>query len=134
MIGFPREGDTVLVHSMGRLTRNLEDLRSIVRRLTAKSVRVKFVKEPLSFTGDDTALATLLLNVMRAFAEFERSLIRERRRLGITLAKQRGAHRGRARSLNAEDAAAPREKASPGVLQAALARQCGISRETGYAY
>lgn len=134
MIGFARDGDTVLVHSMDRLARNLEDLRAIVRRLTAKKVRVEFVKEQLTFTGDDNAMATLLLNVMGAFAEFERSLIRERQREGITLAKQRGAYRGRTRSLDAEKAAELREKAAAGVPKAALARQYGISRETVYAY
>jgi DNA invertase Pin-like site-specific DNA recombinase len=42
-------------------------------------VRVQFAKEQLTFTGDDTEMATLLLSAMGAFAEFERSLIRERR-------------------------------------------------------
>lgn len=134
MIDFARDGDTVLVHSMDRLARNLEDLRAIVRRLTAKKVRVEFVKEQLTFTGDDNAMATLLLNVMGAFAEFERSLIRERQREGITLAKQRGAYRGRAPSLDANKAAELREKAAAGVPKAALARQYGVSRETVYAY
>lgn len=134
LIDFAREGDTVVVHSMDRLARNLDDLRSVVRRLTAKNVRVEFVKEQLSFTGDDTALATLLLNVMGAFAEFERSLIRERQREGITLAKQRGVYRGRARALNTADAEALREKATAGVPKATLAREYGISRETVYAY
>ena len=63
MIKFAREGDTVVVHSMDRLARNLEDLRSIVRQLTAKQVRVEFVKEQLAFTGEDNAMANLLLNV-----------------------------------------------------------------------
>ena len=87
MINFAREGDSVIVHSMDRLARNLEDLRGIVRRLTAKGVKVEFVKEQLAFTGDDTAMSTLRLNAMGAFAEFERSLIRKRQREGITLAK-----------------------------------------------
>lgn len=134
LIDFAREGDTVLVHSMDRLARNLEDLRAIVRRLTAKGVRVEFVKEQLAFTGDDTAMATLLLNVMGAFAEFERSLIRERQREGITLAKERGAYRGRSPSLTADKAAELRGRAAAGVPKAALARQYGISRETVYAY
>lgn len=134
MIGFVRDGDTVLVHSMDRLARNLEDLRHIVRRLTDKKVRVEFVKEQLSFTGDDNAMATLLLNVMGAFAEFERSLIRERQREGIALAKKRGAYRGRTPSLDAARTVELREKAAAGVPKAALARQFGISRETVYAY
>ena len=134
MIKFVRDGDTVLVHSMDRLARNLDDLRSIVRRLTAKKVRVKFVKEQLSFTGDDNAMANLLLNVMGAFAEFERSLIRERQREGIALAKKRGAYRGRTPALDTARAAELREKADAGVPKAALARDFGISRETVYAY
>ncbi|MBG6215131.1 hypothetical protein RCH23_003026 [Cryobacterium sp. CAN_C3] len=48
------------------------------------------MKEQPSFTGDDNPMATLLLNVMGACAEFERSLIRERQRGGIALAKRRG--------------------------------------------
>ena len=42
---------------MDRLARNLDDLRAIVRRLTDKGVRVQFLKEHLTFTGDDTAMA-----------------------------------------------------------------------------
>ena len=45
MLGFVRDGDTVIVHSMDRLARNLEDLRRIVRELTAKGVRVQFRTE-----------------------------------------------------------------------------------------
>ncbi|TFD70633.1 recombinase family protein [Cryobacterium gelidum] len=134
MIKFVRDGDTVLVHSMDRLARNLDDLRSIVRRLTAKKVRVEFVKEQLTFTGDDNAMANLLLSVMGAFAEFERSLIRERQREGIALAKTRGVYRGRTQSLDEARAAELCDKAAAGVPKAALAREFGISRETVYAY
>ncbi len=72
MLAFVRDGDTVIVHSMDRLARNLDDLRRIVRMLTGKGVRVEFVKENLTFTGEDSPMATLLLSVMGAFAEFER--------------------------------------------------------------
>ena len=132
MIKFVRDGDTVLVHSMDRLARNLDDLRSIVRRLTAKNVRVEFVKEQLCFTGDDNAMANLLLNVMGAFAEFERSLNRERQREGIALAKKCGVYRGRIPALDTVRAAELREKAAAGVPKAVLARNFGISRETVY--
>ena len=91
---FVREGDTLIVHSMDQLARNLEDLRQLVRQLTARGVTVEFLKERLTFTGDDTPMATLLLSVMGAFAEFERALIRERQEEGIALAKQRGVYQG----------------------------------------
>ncbi len=69
MAGFVRDGDTVVVHSMDRLARNLDDLRRIVRKLTAKGVEVHFVKEQLTFTGEDTAIANLMLSVIDAFVD-----------------------------------------------------------------
>lgn len=129
-----RDGDTVIVHSMDRLARNLDDLRAVVRVLTARGVQVKFVKEQLTFTGDDSPMATLLLSVMGAFAEFDRALIRERRREGIVLAKQRGAYRGRRRSLTSEQAALLTARAAAGVAKAELAREFGVSCETVYQY
>ena len=134
MIDFVRDGDTVLVHSMDRLARNLDDLRSTVRTLTGKGVRVEFVKEQLTFTGEDTAMATLLLSVMGAFAEFERALLLDRQREGIALAKQRGAYRGRKPSLSSEQVARLTERAAAGDAKTALAREFGISRETVYQY
>ena len=79
-------------------------------------------------------MANLLLSVMGAFAEFERSLIRERQREGIALARQRGAYRGRARALNTEQIAQLRQRAAEGAAKASLAREFGISRETLYQY
>ncbi len=135
MLAFVRDGDTVLVHSMDRLARNLDDLRALVRTLTVRGVRVQFLKEQLTFTGDDTAMAaTLLLSVMGGFAEFERSLIRERQREGIALARKRGAYRGRARALNAEQIAQLRARVADGAPKASLALEFGISRETVYQY
>lgn len=119
---------------MDRLARNLDDLRRLVRRLTDKKVRVEFVKEQLSFTGEDSAMANLLLNLMGAFAEFERELIRERQRERFALAKQRGVYRGRARSLGAVQIAELIDRAGAGVPKTVLAKEYGVSRETVYAY
>ncbi len=73
LISFARTGDTVVVHSMDRLARNLDDLRRIVQTLTQRGVHIEFVKEHLSFTGEDSPMANLMLSVMGAFAEFERA-------------------------------------------------------------
>ncbi|MGF0316753.1 recombinase family protein [Nocardia fluminea] len=134
MLGFVRVGDTVVVHSMDRLARNLDDLRGLVRTLTAKGVRVEFVKESLTFTGEDTPMATLLLSMMGAFAEFERSLILERQREGIAAAKARGAYKGRKPALAAEQITQLRARAAAGEAKSKLANDFGISRETVYAY
>jgi len=129
-----REGDTVVVHSMDRLARNLDDLRRLVQKLTQREVRIEFVKENLTFTGEDSPMATLMLSVMGAFAEFERALIRERQREGIALARQRGAYRGRKKALSPAGVAELRRRIEAGEPKAALARAFGISRETVYHY
>ncbi len=134
LLAFVREGDTVVVHSMDRLARNLDDLRRVVQGLTKRGVRIEFVKERLTFTGEDSPMANLMLSVMGAFAEFERALLKERQREGISLAKQRGAYRGRKRSLNAEQIANMKQRVAAGEQKAQVARDMGISRETLYQY
>lgn len=134
LLGFVREGDTVVVHSMDRLARNLDDLRRVVQKLTQRGVRIEFVKENLTFTGEDSPMANLMLSVMGAFAEFERALIRERQREGIALAKQRGAYRGRKKALSPEQVTDLQQRAAAGEQKASLAREFGISRETLYQY
>jgi len=134
LLRFARDGDTVVVHSMDRLARNLDDLRRLVQLLTGRGIRVEFVKEHLTFTGEDSPMATLLLSVMGAFAEFERALIRERQREGIALAKQRGVYRGRKKALSAEAVAELHRRVAAGEKKAHLAREFGISRETLYQY
>jgi len=134
LMGFVRDGDTVVVHSMDRLARNLDDLRRIVQTLTGRGVRIEFVKEHLCFTGEDSPLASLMLSVMGAFAEFERALIHERQREGIALAKQRGAYRGRKKSLSEAAIHELQQRLAAGVSKAQVAREFGISRETLYQY
>jgi DNA invertase Pin-like site-specific DNA recombinase len=134
LMSFVRTGDTVIVHSMDRLARNLDDLRRIVHTLTGRGVRIEFVKEHLSFTGDDSPMASLMLSVMGAFAEFERALINERQREGIALAKQRGAYKGRKKSLSLAAVAQLRQRLTTGMSKAQIAREFGISRQTLYQY
>lgn len=71
-----------------------------------------------------------MLSVMGAFAEFERLLMRERQREGIAVAKQRGAYRGRKKTLTPKRAGELVQRAGSGLPKVALARDYGISRET----
>jgi len=134
MLKFARSGDTVVVHSMDRLARNLDDLRRIVSDLTRRGVKIQFIKESLAFTGEDSPMANLMLSVMGAFAEFERALIRERQREGVTLAKQRGAYKGRKKALSPQEVIALKERIAAGETKTNVARDVGVSRETLYQY
>ena len=134
LLAFVRDGDTVVVHSMDRLARNLDDLRKLVQQLTQRGVCVEFVKESLTFTGEDSPMSQLLLSVMGAFAEFERALIRERQREGIALAKKRGAYNGRKKTLTREQVAELQKRAGSGESKTTLARDFAINRDTVYRY
>ena len=134
LMRFVRSGDTVIVHSLDRLARNLDDLRQIVHALTQRGVKIQFIKENLTFTGDDSPMANLMLSVMGAFAEFERALIRERQREGIALAKRRGVYKGRKKALSAAQVFELKEAIEAGKKKAQVARAFGISRETLYQY
>ena len=132
-IRYLRQGDTLLVHSIDRLARNLEDLQKIVRDLTGKGVSIHFMKENLIFqAGKDNPMQTLMFQMLGAFAQFERALIRERQREGIALAKQEGRPLGRAKALNEAQEQEVRAKAQAGANKQALAREYGISRQTLY--
>ncbi len=133
-LDYLRDGDVLVVHSMDRLARNLDDLRRIVTDLTDRGVQVQFMKEGLLFTGEDSAMSKLLLSVMGAFAEFERALLKERQREGIAIAKKAGVYKGRKPSLTPDRVADLRARIASGEKKAALAREFGISRETLYQY
>ncbi len=134
LLSYAREGDTVVVHSMDRLARNVDDLRRIVTQQNKRGIRIEFVKESLAFTGDDAPMSNLMLSVLGAVAQFERDLIRERQREGIAIAKQRGVYLGRKRALVPERVAELRQRAAGREKKAHLAREFGISRETLYQY
>jgi DNA invertase Pin-like site-specific DNA recombinase len=131
---FCREGDTLVVHSMDRLARNLTALRLLVKGLTARGVAVQFINESLTFTGEDSPMANLLLSMLGAVAEFERALILERQREGIALAKGAGKYKGRKPTLSADSIMEICQRSAAGEKKTALAREFGVSRETIYAY
>lgn len=134
LLAYVREGDTVVVHSLDRLARNLDDLRQLVRQLTQRGVCVEFIKEKLFFTGEDSPLSQLMFSILGAFAEFERALARERQKEGIALAKKRGAYRGRKKSLSPEKVLELRQRAAAGEPKTKLAHEFSVSRETVYQY
>ena len=127
-----RDGDTLHVHSMDRLARNVDDLSKMVKELTGRGVMVKFHKEGLTFTGDESPMANLLLSMLGAVAEFERALILERQREGIAIAKGKGKYKGRKPALTVEQVVALRQRAASGEKKTALSKAFGISRETVY--
>lgn len=133
-LDYARDGDTLVIHSLDRLARNVEDLRRIVRELNERGVSVEFVKNHLTFSGGSDPTARLMLTMLGAFAEFERELIRERQREGIAIAKANGVYKGRKKALGPQEARELVAQAHAGIPKADLARAYGVSRETVYQY
>lgn len=134
LFNYIREGDELYVHSMDRLARNLDDLRKIVKTLTEKNISIKFEKENLLFSKEDTPISKLTLSIMGAFAEFERSLLKERQREGIEIAKRKGLFKGRKKRLNEKSINELRNRVANGENKSVLALEFKISRETLYKY
>lgn len=136
MLAFVREGDTLVVHSLDRLARNLSDLLTMVQDLTGRGVSVRFINERLDFDADREAspVAKLMLSLVGAFAEFERSMIKRRQAEGIALAKERGAYKGRQRSVTDEQIQEVRSMLDMGVPLSKAVKKVGISRTTAYKY
>lgn len=132
LLNYVREDDVIIVHSMDRLARNLDDLRQIVQKLTNKKIQIQFIKENLIFTGEDSPISQLLLSVMGAFAEFERSLIKERQKEGIAMAKKKGVYKGRTKALTIEQVQKVKEQIEQGIPKTVVAKNMGVTRWTLY--
>jgi DNA invertase Pin-like site-specific DNA recombinase len=127
-----RQGDTLHVHSIDRLARNMADLLKLVDELTGRGVALEFQKEKLTFTGEVNPFQTLQLQMMGAFAEFERAMIRERQREGIAAAKAKGKQIGAKRKLTPAQIDEIRARVASGDAKKALASEYGVSRQTLY--
>ena len=132
-LDYCREDDHLFVHSIDRLARNLSDLESVVSGLLEKGVSVTFVKDSLTFTPDTTSpSSTLMRQMLGAFAEFEHTLISNRRREGVEAARKRGVHVGRPRALTPEQLKEVRARAANGESKMVLAEKFGVARSTLY--
>ena len=101
MLRHIREGDEIYIHDISRLARNIEDLHRLVNEIIEKGCSVHFVKENLHFSGDRTdPTQQLLLSMLGAVYQFERSIMLERQREGIAVAKAAGKFKGRPKSID----------------------------------
>ena len=130
MIAFVRNGDQVVVHSIDRLARDLRDLQTIILQLNEKGVGIEFLSERLVFSGNnDDAFAKLQLQLMGAFAEFERNIIRKRQAEGIAKAKAKGVYDNRKRKKKVSDKRIL-ELVANGYNKTEIAETLGVSRMT----
>lgn len=99
MLDYVREGDTIVVHDFSRLARSTKDLLNIVELLQEKKVNLISSKENIN---SSTPTGKLMLTMIGAINEFERSNLLERQREGIAIAKEKGKYKGR-KEIKIED-------------------------------
>lgn len=135
-LDYLREGDTLHVHSIDRLARNLLHLQQLIDALTARGVTIVFHKENMRFLPDgygaSDPMSRLMMQMLGAFAEFERSLIRERQREGIAAAKSSGKVLGRPKRVSDDILERVRADVALGIPLAKIAKKIGIPRTTLY--
>lgn len=123
-----REGDVVVVWKLDRLSRSLKDVLHVMERITAAGAGFRSLTESVDTT---TAAGRMMMQMVAAFAEFERAMIRERTSAGLAAARAEGRVGGRRPKL---DAARRREIAESVVsgrkTGAEMARLFSISQPT----
>lgn len=127
MLDFVREGDVVHIHDFSRLARSTKDLLDIVEALQRKGVTLVSNKEKLDTS---TPTGKLLLTMIGAINEFERTNLLERQREGISIAKREGKYKGR-KAVTVPDFGIQYQRYQRReVSKSALAKELGISRPT----
>ncbi|AWN35422.1 recombinase family protein [Methylobacterium radiodurans] len=121
-IEWSREGDTLVVTDLSRISRSVPDFCRIQARLGQKGVEMRVLNLSL-----DTATPTgkLMLNLLASISQFEREMMLERQREGIAKAKAEKKYRGRAPTARAKTQQV-KELAAAGMKKAAIAKELGI--------
>lgn len=119
-----KRGDTLVVYKLDRVARSLKHLLTIIERLQERGAAFESLTEHID---TNTPAGRLMLQMLGAFAEFEREMIRERTTSGMQAAKKRGVRLGRPRSLEVdEEHQVVRQWRSGGYTLTALAHQYGV--------
>lgn len=127
MLEYAREGDTIYIHDFSRISRSTADLLALVETLTAKGIHLVSNHENLDTS---TPTGKLMLTVIAAINEFERTNMLERQREGIAIAKREGKYTGRKRAELANIAELYELWVTRQKSKMEIAREYGISRPT----
>lgn len=145
MLNYIREGDTLEVVSLDRLSRNYTDIKKLVQLFKEKKVKLLVDDLPVTHTGNDLVddfLLDMMISLMGFVAENERQKIRERQRQGIVRAKQKGKYKGRSKKYSPTSTSREGRLVYQGIkndylnnnyqTKVQLAKKYGISRQQLY--
>ena len=128
-LAYVRGGDTLIVWKLDRLGRSMAHLIETVRELDAKGVGFRSLTEGVDTT---TSGGTLVFHLFGALAQFERDLIRERTRAGLTAAAARGRKGGRKPVMTPEKLARARVHLEAGLTVREAASRVKVGKTALY--
>ncbi|MEU8925407.1 recombinase family protein [Kitasatospora sp. NPDC048545] len=132
VLDYLRPGDTLCVWKLDRFARSLIDLVTMVDALSARGIGFKVLTGALASIDPNTPDGRLMLQVVGAMAEFERSLIKDRTRAGLEAAKAQGRVGGRPTVISDDKLTIARARRAKGESVTSIAKALGISRATLY--
>lgn len=134
MLELLSNGDEVHVHELSRLARSVKDLTAIIETIASKGATISFHKEKLIFGADSASnpFQSLMLNLLGSISQFERELLLERQREGISIAKQKGVYKGRQSRFTEAEFTQMRDDFKSTNNKSKLARRWGISKSYLY--
>jgi DNA invertase Pin-like site-specific DNA recombinase len=135
MLDYAREDDIIYCADLSRWGRSLMDIKTSITFLTSKGVTVSFLKENLTFSGNDDPMSNLLLGILSSLSEWERAVIKSRQMEGVKIAQERGVYKercGRKPKLTEEQILEVRQRVEAGENRTEIAKSLGVSRQTVY--
>lgn len=127
LLDFAREGDVIHIHDFSRLARSTKDLLEIVEKLNKKGVTLVSNKENIDTS---TPTGKLMLTMIGAINEFERTNLLERQKEGISIAKREGKYKGRKPAKVSDFEKHYKRYLAREINKTDLAKTLGISRPT----
>ena len=135
MLEYARDQDIIYCADLSRWGRSLMDIKTSITFLTSKGVTVSFLKENLTFSGNDDPMSNLLLGILSSLSEWERAVIKSRQMEGVKIAQERGVYKercGRKPKLTEEQILEVRQRVEAGEHRTNIAKSLGVSRQTIY--
>ena len=135
MLDYAREDDIIYCADLSRWGRSLIDIKTTITDLTKRGVTVTFLKENLTFSGNDDPMSNLLLGILSSLSEWERAVIKSRQMEGVKIAQEKGIYKercGRKPKLTEEQMKEVRKRVESGEKRSDVALAFGVSRQTVY--
>ena len=135
MLEYAREDDIIYCADLSRWGRSLIDIKTTITDLTKRGVTVTFLKENLTFSGNDDPMSNLLLGILSSLSEWERAVIKSRQMEGVKIAQEKGIYKercGRKPKLTEEQMKEVKRRVADGEKRSDVALAFGVSRQTVY--